>query len=68
MLIIEVSDDGPGLPDSWSLDRDAGVGLSNTRDRLDALYGPAGTLEVVGPPGGGVRATVRMPLRRAGRG
>lgn len=67
MLIVDVSDDGPGLPESWSLDRDAGVGLSNTRDRLNALYGPAGTLEVVGPPGGGVRAAVRMPLRRTGK-
>lgn len=68
MLIIEVADDGPGLPEGWRLDRNAGVGLSNTRDRLEALYGPAGTLAVVGPPEGGVRAAVRMPLRRAGKG
>lgn len=62
-LVIEVSDDGPGLPDDWDPERDAGVGLSNTRERLAAMYGDAAELVVEAGPAGGVRARVRLPLR-----
>ena len=34
-----IEDDGPGLKDLWSFDRDAGIGLGNLRDRLAQLYG-----------------------------
>jgi two-component system, LytTR family, sensor kinase len=38
-LHIRVRDNGPGLPRGWSLDRYMGIGLSNTRARLEQLYG-----------------------------
>jgi signal transduction histidine kinase len=58
-LVLTVRDDGPGLPAAPYAD--AGVGLSNTRARLAALYGGAATLEVANAEGGGAIATVRLP-------
>lgn len=62
-LVLEVVDDGPGLPEGWTFDRDAGVGLTNTRDRLDALYGEHTHLTIAENEAGGVCATVRLPFR-----
>jgi len=58
-LILTVRDDGPGLPATPS--PTTGVGLSNTRARLEALYGASAALEVASAEGGGVIATVRLP-------
>ena len=38
-LVLEVSDDGPGLPPGWSINTHAGIGLKNVRERLQFLYG-----------------------------
>lgn len=38
-LHVRVCDNGPGLPRGWSLDRHLGIGLGNTRARLEQLYG-----------------------------
>lgn len=61
-LVLTVEDDGPGL--DGEPERPGGVGVPNTRDRLDALYGTAGRLSVEPREGGGVRATVVLPYRR----
>jgi len=58
-LVLTVRDDGPGLPTAPGAG--TGVGLSNTRARLAALYGSGATLEVANAEGGGVIATVRLP-------
>jgi two-component system LytT family sensor kinase len=65
-LVLEVVDDGPGLPPGWVADRDSGLGLNNTRARLEHLYGTAGQLEVVNSLGGGLTARITIPLRHAG--
>lgn len=59
MLHLEVRDDGVGLRG----DRrpGAGIGLRNTRDRLEQMYGGAATLTVQARPTGGVAATVVLP-------
>jgi two-component system, LytTR family, sensor kinase len=44
-LWIEVSDNGVGLSDNARARLHSGVGLSNTRDRLECLYGPAHRIE-----------------------
>lgn len=64
-LVLTVTDDGPG-PDTGAKDADdraEGVGLSNTRERLAVLYGPAASLTLAPMPGGGAAATVRLPYR-----
>lgn len=37
-LIIEIRDDGAGLPPNWSMESSSGVGLTLVRDRLSASY------------------------------
>lgn len=62
-LRLEVRDDGGGLPAGGAV-RER-VGLGNTRARLRQLYGAEHRFEVRGAPGGGVSATVTLPLRLA---
>ncbi|HEX5437338.1 MAG TPA: sensor histidine kinase [Gemmatimonadaceae bacterium] len=64
MLTLRVVDDGRGLSASQE-GAASGVGLSNTRARLARLYGERGTLRIANRPGGGVEATVRLPLTHA---
>ena len=55
-LVLEVQDDGAGL-DAHGETRE-GVGLGNTRARLQQLYGPAHSVEIRNADGGG---TLRAP-------
>jgi two-component system LytT family sensor kinase len=58
LLEIQVSDDGPGVAADSSGN---GVGLSNTRARLEQLYGERQSLRLDGRTGGGTIATVSLP-------
>ena len=58
-------DDGPGLAANWDLERGAGVGLSNTRERLRRLYGDSQSFRIAGAVGAGVQVDLRFPLQRA---
>lgn len=60
-IVIEVADDGPGWPEHGSPET-GGIGLANTRQRLQALYGKRGTLELKRAPGGGALVRVRLPI------
>lgn len=67
-LIVEVADTGIGLRDTGgdcTTPDGAGTGLENVRERLQALYGGRARLEIESPPGGGVVARLRLPLRPA---
>ena len=59
-LVLTVSDDGPGSA-AGALER-KGVGLTNTANRLTALYGGAGSLLVERRAPRGVRVTVALPF------
>ena len=59
-LRIVVRDDGPGL-DGKALNE--GVGLANTRERLEQIHGDRASLQVRSPDGGGVEAELWIPLR-----
>jgi len=61
-LLLQVGDDGPG-PRAAAGRPDGGVGLANLRERLQALYGPAATLQLRARPGGGSEAVLEIPLQ-----
>ena len=63
---LAVRDNGPGLPAGWSLDRNQGIGIANTRERLRHLYGEQNqSLKISEEPGGGVRVDLSLPFRSA---
>ena len=74
-LVLEVEDDGPGLPPGWTLTPPdgSGVGLTNVRSRLERTYGEQARLELLTPadeagrPRPGVLARVTIPYRTGGR-
>ena len=61
-LLLAVEDDGPGFEPIGG-GASEGVGLANTRARLEQLYGAKGALETGNLPGGGAYVGVRLPLR-----
>jgi two-component system, LytTR family, sensor kinase len=65
-LRLQVSDDGPGLPAGWHWDAHAGVGLTNTKKRLEQLYPTAHQLTVNNAEGGGVMVEIILPFRANG--
>jgi signal transduction histidine kinase len=67
-LLLHVADDGPGLPDGVSLEgadlRGRGVGLRNTRERLQVLYGDRTRFGAVNTRPG-LRIDIEMPAEYA---
>jgi two-component system, LytTR family, sensor kinase len=59
-LVIVVSDDGVGEAEDMVAGSD-GVGLSNTRARLETLYGGGATLRLEPAAGAGTRVTIEIP-------
>ncbi len=62
-LKLQVRDNGPGLQTDADSSMVKGVGLSNTRARLDQLYGSAHSFEIGNAEDGGVLVTVTIPFR-----
>jgi len=63
-LLLHVADDGPGLPPGATLDiargASRGVGLRNTRERLQVLYGERARFGA-NNTNPGVRIDIEMP-------
>jgi sensor histidine kinase YesM len=59
-LVVVVEDTGRGLTSATRLGD--GVGLSNVRERLSALYGPKGSFRLEPGAHRGTRATLTIPL------
>jgi signal transduction histidine kinase len=62
MLCLQVSDNGPGFQ-PMPLRR--GVGLANTQERLEQLYGTLHEIEYGRSPGGGAVVTLAFPFKRS---
>ncbi|HKX44980.1 MAG TPA: histidine kinase [Burkholderiaceae bacterium] len=60
-LVLTVSDDGAGFRATSG----RGLGLANLRARLQGLYGEGASLRLTSADGGGVAATMRLPLGTA---
>ncbi len=61
LLCIDVCDTGLGLR-MLPPRPGGGVGLSNLRERLHQLYGPAASLRLIENPAGGVSARLQLPV------
>jgi len=64
-LWMEVSDDGPGLPEPKLRPSEWRVGLRNTSERLIQLYGDDHSFELSNSPEGGLLARVVIPYTTA---
>jgi sensor histidine kinase YesM len=62
MLELEVRDNGVGLSAARLTDFNRGIGLGNTRSRLQHLYGQSHRFEFRQPPGGGLSVLIAIPL------
>ncbi|HET7136008.1 MAG TPA: ATP-binding protein, partial [Casimicrobiaceae bacterium] len=62
-LVVSVTDTGAGV--GTSPDPGRGVGLSNVRERLAALYGSRGRFELRSVTPRGARATLAVPYEEA---
>ena len=60
-LHLQVSDDGPGLPEDMTATHRQGLGLANTRARLEGLYGADHQFALHN--GAGVTAKLVIPFR-----
>jgi len=58
-LEVQLQDDGPGLPASWN----GGIGLANTKKRLEERYGTNHTFEMKNLDEGGLRIRMTIPFR-----
>ncbi len=61
---LRVQDDGPGLSPTDSSE-DEGIGLANTRARLQQLYGQDARLEIENCDRGGVVVTMNIPFHQS---
>jgi signal transduction histidine kinase len=58
---MRVSDDGAGL--QAATEKGAGIGLQNTRRRLEQMYGNDFSFVLRDAPGGGTEVIISIPLR-----
>jgi signal transduction histidine kinase len=67
-LVIEVLDDGVGIAADGTNGHETnghGVGLRNTRQRLEQLHGDRQSLDISSLPGGGTAVRITLPWRVA---
>jgi two-component system, LytTR family, sensor kinase len=60
MLQLEVADDGPGMVNAPRLTNGRGVGIRNTCERLQVLYGERGKVQVTNTEPG-LRVALTFP-------
>jgi sensor histidine kinase YesM len=63
MLQLHVRDDGPGLPAGQAAPAREGIGLANTRARLQQLHGAAHRFELSNADDGGFLVSLAVPFR-----
>ncbi len=62
-LVLSVADNGRGMSRDALSAANQGVGLSNTRARLERLYRADATLDFAQSEGGGLTVTIAIPFR-----
>ncbi len=61
-LVVQVQDNGAGVDAERSAGQNGGIGLSNLRQRLSALYGTEQKLEIISRPEDGTRVWIELPF------
>jgi sensor histidine kinase YesM len=61
-LILQLSDTGPGLGNGNNGQKSSGVGLKNTRERLQQLYGEAQAFTLAPNEPTGLTITINIPF------
>jgi len=61
-LVLQLSDTGPGLGNGNNGQKSSGVGLKNTRERLQQLYGDAQAFTLAPNKPTGLTVTINMPF------
>jgi two-component system, LytTR family, sensor kinase len=64
-LILQVEDNGPGLKSDFN-GSTLGIGLSNTRARLEQFYGDDFNFQIANANGRGVTVTLDIPAKNGG--
>ena len=64
-LVLEIRDNGPGLTAGLDTPTRQGMGLSNTRSRLEKLYGARQRFEMRNGSNGGFVVTLTFPFQSA---
>lgn len=62
MLVMQISDTGPGLGNGKSNHKSSGVGLKNTRERLQQLYGDNQAFTLAPSEPSGLTITINLPF------
>jgi LytS/YehU family sensor histidine kinase len=61
-LVLQVSDTGPGLGNGNNGQKSSGVGLKNTRERLQQLYGDQQAFTLAPNEPNGLTVTINLPF------
>jgi two-component system sensor histidine kinase YesM len=64
-LVVTVCDNGIGIQSDWKttkIRKTGGYGIRNVKERIEALFGSAYGIELVGLKEGGTIATIRIPV------
>jgi LytS/YehU family sensor histidine kinase len=64
-LLLMVSDRGPGIAGLGNGAWRKGIGLSNTAERLESMYGAEHRFALANSPGGGLIVSLEIPFRTA---
>ena len=64
VLVLQLSDTGPGLGNGKSKHKSSGVGLRNTRDRLSQFYGDRQAFTLAPNDPTGLMITINIPFEK----
>jgi signal transduction histidine kinase len=62
-LFLRVLDNGPGIANGGRPRLNEGIGITNTKRRLDQAYGPDHIFSISNADGGGCQVTIELPMR-----
>ncbi|WP_128654965.1 cache domain-containing sensor histidine kinase [Paenibacillus sp. 598K] len=61
-IVLELCDNGQGLPEGWDMEQAQGIGIRNVHQRIALYCGAYYGLQLTNRASGGVLATYRLPV------